>query len=180
VPEDLASVAGVDADTSDYPAQRLTARQYEKAVVLMAGHQQEAHALGLTIPDRVVERLTRTVGHMAGARPPQARMSVMEALDWLTTTPRFQDDAQTSPGPGGGKERLFQAVVNLYRQTGRELLLAQDPEVRTAVERSRMVEQLRAVPAQDRPRLETQMQRDFARTQTQRVRLYGLEGLGVQ
>ena len=140
-----------EAELSEYGDQRLDDRQYEKLCVLAGGNQVEAKKLGLEIPSALLDEVVEGLSTSFAASPPRGTRTLDEFLDWMIQQPEYRDDAQASPGPGGGKEQYFKTVVGTYRQLGLELLLAQDDTVRAEFEQGQIQQQLRQLPVGERP-----------------------------
>jgi hypothetical protein len=136
-----------EVDMTYAKALPLTSRQYEKLAVLASGNQDEAVKLGLELPTPLLQKLVEALSTGMDRTPPASTRSLYDYLDWLRGQPEY---TAATPGPEGGKEKMFQNATLAYRDLGKKLLLVQDPDLQTQAQESTLQRQLQQLPLKER------------------------------
>jgi hypothetical protein len=103
-------------------------------------------------------------------------MDLSTMLDWLTTTRAF---AAASPGPGGGKEQLFQVAVREYRTIGTQLFLQHEPDIAQKHEAALVDTRVKRLPLDQQPAMRLKLGGEYARGRQQVRGQLGLPALAI-
>jgi hypothetical protein len=171
VAEGMEAQGDTEVDLSDARPLRLNAAQYEKYAVLAGGNQVEAAKLGLELPHELLGEVVEGLSSNYTGTPPRDVRSLDDFLDWVITQPEYRD---SSPGPQGGKEQIFQQAVRTYRQLGLQLLLAQDDALSTRYEQSLIQRQVQRLPLPERPSAIQDLQEGYRAARPERRESLGL------